>query len=92
MLLAVVAGCSSADSGEPAAALARLSLHVDGMMCADSCAKTVEEILAAQPGVREVQVSFEASQAICHVDPELFEPDIAIAELADQDFTARVDK
>jgi hypothetical protein len=42
--------------------------------------------------VREVQVSFEASQAICHVDPEVFEPDIAIAELADQDFTARVDK
>jgi copper chaperone CopZ len=60
------------------------------MMCEESCAKTVREILAAQEGVRDVVVQFDQRQATCQVDPRKFKADAAIAELADQDFVATV--
>jgi copper chaperone CopZ len=62
------------------------------MMCEASCAKTVEKVLAARPGVEEVVVDFERKQARCRIDPETFDAAAAIAELADQDFVATVEQ
>jgi copper chaperone CopZ len=67
-----------------------VSFHVDGMMCAESCAPTVQEILGRQRGVEEAVVNFETSTATCTVDAWTFDADHAIAELADQDFIATV--
>jgi copper chaperone CopZ len=72
--------------------LTRVSLHVEGMMCEDSCAKTVKEILASQPGVQNVVVNFENKEALCQVDPLAFDTKAAMAELADRGFSATVEK
>lgn len=87
-----IPGCGSVESGKQPVSATGVSLHVEGMMCAESCAKSVEEILAAQPGVHQVAVDFEHKQATCQVDPQTFDVDAAVAELADQDFTASIEQ
>lgn len=81
-------GCGSAESGGQPVSGTNVSLHVEGMMCVDSCAKRVEEILAAQPGVQAVVVDYEQEQATCRIDPRTFNSEAAVAELADKGFAA----
>ena len=90
VLLFVVGGlgCGSIVTGDQPASATQVSLHVDGMMCAESCAKTVESVLAAQPGVEIVAVDFEQARVTCKVDPQTFDVESAVAELADKGFTA----
>jgi len=86
-------GILSADSiTGPASAgdTSQVSLSVDGMMCEESCAKRVASILADQSGIREVSIDFNAKKAICTVDEAQFDVDSAIANLADEDFAAKV--
>ena len=68
--------------------LATVAFSVQGMMCEDSCAKSVREILASQPGVQDVEVDYDAKTATCAVDEAQFDPTTAIAALADKDFEA----
>jgi copper chaperone CopZ len=85
-----IAGCDKALPDATAARTATVSLHVEGMMCAESCARTVQKILSEQAGVQAAAVDYEAKRASCKVDAATFDVDAAIAELADQDFIATV--
>ena len=98
-LLAV--GCSSS-SGPPAAeseaAVAApvafnvagdptVEFNVPNMMCEDSCAAKVREILAEQKGVADVKVDFPTRKACIAVkDVEKFDAKAAIAALVDYGF------
>ena len=62
-------------------------LLVPDMMCEFSCVEQVKEALAAQPGVKEVQVDFEAKRATVAVDADKFDAEAAIAALVDYQFT-----
>lgn len=92
LLVGSVQGCASTEADEQPASATSVVLHVDGMMCEESCAKSVEKILAAQPGVENVAVEFEKKHAVCRIDPQTFDAAAAVAELADQDFAATVEE
>jgi copper chaperone CopZ len=55
-------------------------------MCAEGCGVEVKEILAKQPGAKDVLVDFEHKTAIVAVEKDKFDPDAAVAALADQMF------
>lgn len=92
-------GCSdtvrqtSDGTTEPATAVA---FNVDGaptvefsapdMMCPESCAVKVKEILSEQPGAKEVVVDFDAKTATVAVEPGKFDPEAAVAALIDHGF------
>ena len=96
----LLAGCqsevaSNADNSNVAAAAVAfnvsgaptISFSVPDMMCQHACAVKVKEALAAQPGVEEVKVDFEAKLATVAIDQDLFDPDAAVATLIDYQFT-----
>ena len=64
-----------------------VSFSVPDMMCEFSCVEQVKEALAAQPGVKEVQVDFAAKRATVAVDRDKFDSEAAIATLVDYQFT-----
>jgi copper chaperone CopZ len=64
-----------------------VSFSVPDMMCEFSCVEQVKEALAAQPGVKDVQVEFEAKRATVAVDADKFDSEAAIATLVDYQFT-----
>lgn len=45
-----------------------IRLSIEGMHCT-GCARTIELLLGAEPGVREAQVSFESATARVLYDP-----------------------
>ena len=57
-------------------------------MCQDVCAKTVQTLLAKQPGVLDARVDFPAGLATVAVTEGEFDPEAAIASLADFKFEA----
>ena len=59
---------------------------VPDMMCPESCAVKVKEILSEQPGAKEVVVDFDAKTATVAVDKEKFGVQAAIADLVDHGF------
>ncbi len=61
-------------------------LEVPDMDCEFGCAAKVKEVLAAQEGVEDVKVDFEARKAIVAIDKQAFDPDAAVAALVDYDF------
>ena len=63
-----------------------VSFSVPDMMCQHACAGKVKEALAAQPGVQDVKVDFQAKQATVAVGDK-FDSDAAIATLIDYQFT-----
>ena len=63
-----------------------VEFSVPDMMCEFSCAPKVREVLAAQPGVKDVQVELDAKRATVAVDEEKFDADAAIAALVDVQF------
>lgn len=50
-----------------------LTLNLEGLRCS-ACADRVRNRLAAQPGVKTTQVSFEQAQARILYDPQAIEP------------------
>jgi copper chaperone CopZ len=90
----VLLGCNQADNSSneltPAAFVAAnervVEFSVPDMMCAEGCGVEVKEILAKQPGAKDVLVDFEHKTAIVAVEKDKFDPDAAVAALADQMF------
>jgi copper chaperone CopZ len=56
------------------------------MMCEDGCAQAVEEILAGQPGAKEVRVDFEGKTATVAIEAGVFDSQQALAALIDKGF------
>jgi copper chaperone CopZ len=63
-----------------------VEFSVPDMMCEFSCAPKVQETLAAQPGVKDVQVDLEGKLATVAIDEEKFDADAAVAALVDVQF------
>lgn len=61
-----------------------VEFDVPGMMCAMSCAPKVREVLASQPGVKDVQVTYETKTAVVAVEEGVFDPEAAIHLLEDE--------
>jgi copper chaperone CopZ len=61
-------------------------LSVPDMMCEESCAVKVNEVLSKQPGVARVNVDFPNRTATLAVKPSEFDLDAAIAALVDYGF------
>jgi copper chaperone CopZ len=74
-LLIVSAGCTS-----------EVVLAVPDMMCEESCAVKVREVLSAQEGVNSVKVDFPNRTATLAVRPSQFDADQTIAALMDHGF------
>jgi copper chaperone CopZ len=62
-------------------------LEVPDMMCEQSCAAKVREVLAEQTGVQEVQVDFPTKRATLAVDQAAFNAEAAVAALVDYQFS-----
>jgi copper chaperone CopZ len=45
-----------------------MTFKIDGMHC-DGCARTIQSLLSAEPGVQAETVSFKDSEARVHYDP-----------------------
>jgi copper chaperone CopZ len=90
----VVLGCAQGDNSSteltPAAFVAANSqvveFSVPDMMCPEGCGVEIKEILAKQPGAKDVLIDFEHKTAIVAVEDDKFDADAAIAALADQMF------
>jgi copper chaperone CopZ len=94
MAIAVVAllGCRQneglpAPAATPAAFNAAgaptVELSVPDMMCEESCAAKVREVLSQQPGVKEVVVDFPNRTATVAVDQAEFDVEKAVRLLSD---------
>jgi mercuric ion binding protein len=73
--VAVFSGCAS-----------EVTLAVPDMMCEESCAVKVHDVLAKQDGVRSVQVDFPHRTATLSVSNSRFNIENAIAALVDHGF------
>jgi copper chaperone CopZ len=63
-----------------------VEFSVPDMMCEEGCAAAVREILAEQPGVKDVLVDFDAKLATVAIDEGRFDSQSALAELVDKGF------
>jgi copper chaperone CopZ len=63
-----------------------VEFSVPDMMCPDSCAVKTKEILAEQPGAKDVRVDFEAKTATVVIEDGEFDADAALAALVDHGF------
>jgi copper chaperone CopZ len=61
-------------------------LSVPDMMCEESCAVKVREVLAEQPGVKRVRVDFPNRTATLAVRESKFDADRALDALVDHGF------
>jgi copper chaperone CopZ len=99
-LLFTTAGCSDsmAPSSEVSVAPAThvvfnatgaptVEFSVPDMMCPEGCAVEVKEILAKQPGAKDVLVDFEAKTATVAIEQDEFDAAQALAALIDKQFT-----
>lgn len=66
-----------------AAGAPTVELSVPDMMCEESCAAKVREVLSEQPGVEDVVVDFPNRTATVAVDETVFDADGAVHLLAD---------
>jgi copper chaperone CopZ len=64
-----------------------VEFNVPDMMCAEGCGVAVKEILARQPGVKDVTVDFDGKVATVAVEEGKFDADQALAALIDRQFT-----
>jgi copper chaperone CopZ len=93
---ALVAGCSSESVTVPAgetpatttvafnaAGAPTVEFSVPDMMCEESCAAKVREVLAEQPGVKEVVVDFPNRTATVAIDETAFDAEQAVRLLSD---------
>ncbi len=63
-----------------------VEFSVPDMMCEVSCVPTVREVLAKQPGVKDVKVELETKKATVAVDESEFDAEAAVAALVDRQF------
>jgi len=63
-----------------------VEFSVPDMMCPGSCAVKTKEILAGQPGAKDVYVNFEARTATVAVEEGEFNAEQALAALVDHGF------
>jgi copper chaperone CopZ len=94
LVSALCLGC--AESNTTSHAVTAVAFNADGaptvefdvpdMMCEESCAAKVRELLGEQAGVKEVVVDFPAKTAIVAIEEEKFNADAAIAVLVDHGF------
>jgi copper chaperone CopZ len=98
-LAVLISGCTkqardmSATAAESVTAVAfnaagapTVEFSVPDMMCPDSCAVKTKEILAEQPGAKDVYVDFEAKTATVVVVEGKFDAEQALAALVDHGF------
>lgn len=57
-----------------------VTLKVEGMHC-EGCAKTIEALLGAEPGVQRATVSFKASEAQVRFDPNAIDDGQIVAAI-----------
>jgi copper chaperone CopZ len=98
----VVAGCSKPTSDKlsgvseaatpttpvvfNAAQAPTVEFSVPDMMCPEGCGVKIKEILAEQPGAKEVLVDFDSKTATVAVEEGKFDSQKAIAALVDHSF------
>ena len=70
---------------------ARIDIGIQGMHCA-SCVSTIEEALAAVPGVRQAVVNLAAERGTIHFDPAAVGPAALVKAIAETGYTPRVEK
>ena len=79
IIVTAIAGCSP-----------QVTILVPDMMCEESCAATVHELLSKQPGVKRVVVNFPAKTATVSIDTDddagKFDAEAAVAVLVDRGF------
>jgi copper chaperone CopZ len=63
-----------------------VQFSVPDMMCPEGCGEKVKEILAEQPGAKEVLVDFEAKTATVVIEDGKFDAKQAVAALVDHQF------
>jgi len=99
VLSLLATGCADATNAPPdisAESATAVAFNVAGaptvefsapdMMCPESCAVKVKEILSEQPGAKEVVVDFDSKTATVAVEEDKFDADAAIAALVDHGF------
>jgi copper chaperone CopZ len=97
--LSVTAGCAREDGKAPTADVIKttpvafnttgaptVEFSVPDMMCPEGCGVKVKEILAEQPGAKEVLVDFDTKTAKVAVEEGKFDSQKAIAALVDHSF------
>ena len=70
---------------------ARIGIGIQGMHCA-SCVSTIEEALAAVPGVRQAVVNLAAERGTVHFDPAVVGPAALVKAIAETGYTPLVEK
>jgi copper chaperone CopZ len=99
-LVVAITGCSqppakmpqaTTDAMKPAAfnvaGAPTVEFNAPDMMCPEGCGEKVKEILAEQPGAKEVLVDFDAKVAkVAVTDESKFDKDAAVAALVDHGF------
>jgi len=90
-----ILGCSESYSSAPettaasfnAAGAPTVEFSVPDMMCPEGCGVAVKEILAKQPGAKDVIVDFDAKLARVAIEEGKFDANKALAALVDRQFT-----
>src|SRR5215208_2733776 len=97
-MLGLYVGCSHVElpTASTAAAVRPVSFNTAGsptveftvpdMMCPEGCGAKVKEILAEQPGAKDVLVDFPAKTVKVAVDKDKFDAKQAVAALKDHQF------
>lgn len=67
-----------------AAGAPTVQFSVPDMMCPESCAVKAKEILASQPGVKDVRIDFETKTATVAIEEGTFDPDATLTALTDR--------
>jgi copper chaperone CopZ len=63
-----------------------VEFSVPDMMCMEGCGAAVKDVLAKQPGAKDVLVDFDHKTAIVAVEKDTFDADAAVAALVDKMF------
>jgi copper chaperone CopZ len=97
--IVLLAGCSEQAAKSPAvdttaitpasfnkAGAPTVEFTVPDMMCPEGCGAKVKEILAGQPGAKDVLVDFPAKTAKVAFDKDKFDAKQAVAALKDHQF------
>jgi copper chaperone CopZ len=97
-VLILVVGCSQSNqrTGDVTKSTTPVSFNTAGaptvefsvpdMMCPEGCGEKVKEILAEQPGAKDVLVDFPAKTAKVAIDKDKFDAKQAVAALVDHQF------
>ena len=81
----------SLSAAHPSGELRRLDIAIQGMHCA-SCVSTIEEALAALPGVQTAVVNLAAERGTVAYDPTVVSPSAVVKAIADTGYTPLVER